>query len=118
MGNASAAGMWMKTSQDQSGRPASSTRTRLEPSADSRFASALPAEPPPTMMKSKRPSVMGLPLRSAVLLRCVGQPRRDVRGERAGDQQLVRGTVVDLTQDDVRACEVRLRAAAGAERAW
>src|SRR3954452_23190550 len=33
-------------------RPASRTSTRVEASALSRFASALPAEPPPTMTKS------------------------------------------------------------------
>src|SRR6516162_2662455 len=44
--------MWMNTSNGSSGRPASSTRTRLPGSALSRFASALPAEPPPTMTKS------------------------------------------------------------------
>src|SRR5680860_22772 len=44
--------MWMKTSHFQSVRPASSTSTRWSGSALSRFASAQPAEPPPTMMKS------------------------------------------------------------------
>jgi hypothetical protein len=44
--------MWMKTSHLESGRPASSTSTRVEESALSRFASAQPAEPPPTITKS------------------------------------------------------------------
>ncbi len=44
--------MWMKTSHSESGRPASSTSTRVDGSALSRFASTQPAEPPPTMMKS------------------------------------------------------------------
>src|SRR5260370_20772914 len=52
MGKVSAAGMWMYGSQMWSGRPASSTSTRVSGSADSRFASALRAEPPPTMTKS------------------------------------------------------------------
>ncbi len=42
--------MWMKMSNFQSGRPASSTSTRVDGSADSLFASALPALPPPMMM--------------------------------------------------------------------
>ena len=42
--------MWMKTSQIESIRPASSTSTEVPASEDRRFASALPAEPPPTMM--------------------------------------------------------------------
>ena len=42
--------MWMNGSQMKSGRPASSTSTRVVASAESRAASALPAEPPPTMM--------------------------------------------------------------------
>src|SRR4051794_20034575 len=45
--------MWMKTSQRQSGRPASSTSTRVEASALRRLASAQPAEPPPTITKSE-----------------------------------------------------------------
>ena len=45
----------MKTSQGQSGRPASSTSTLVHGSADSRLASALPAEPPPTITKSVTP---------------------------------------------------------------
>ncbi len=44
------------------GRPASSTRTRLAGSALSRFASALPAEPPPTMTKSFRDAPMAPPV--------------------------------------------------------
>ena len=44
--------MWMKTSHSESVRPASSTSTRLAGSSESRLASALPAEPPPTMTKS------------------------------------------------------------------
>src|SRR5271165_5552790 len=48
----------MKTSHRQSGRPASSTSTRFAGSALSRLASALPAEPPPTMTKSYRTSAM------------------------------------------------------------
>jgi len=44
--------MWMKTSHVESGRPASSTSTLVEGSALSRFASAHPAEPPPTMTMS------------------------------------------------------------------
>src|SRR4051794_12395716 len=44
--------MWMKTSHRLSIRPASRTSTRVDASALSRFASALPAEPPPTMTKS------------------------------------------------------------------
>src|SRR4051812_24568919 len=44
--------MWMKMSHGQSGRPASSTSTRVDGSALSRLASTHPAEPPPTMMKS------------------------------------------------------------------
>src|SRR3954464_10831910 len=44
--------MCMKTSHRLSMRPASRTRTRVDASALSRFASALPAEPPPTMTKS------------------------------------------------------------------
>jgi len=36
----------------EAGRPASSTSTRVERSALKRLASTLPAEPPPTMMKS------------------------------------------------------------------
>src|SRR3712207_2810528 len=48
----SAAGMWTKTSQRESLRPASSTSTRLPGSALSRLARALPADPPPTMTKS------------------------------------------------------------------
>ena len=44
--------MWMNTSHDQSGRPASSTSTLLPGSAESRLASTLPAEPPPTITKS------------------------------------------------------------------
>src|SRR5580693_4385641 len=42
----------MNTSHGTSERPASSTSTRLLGLALSRFASALPAEPPPTMTKS------------------------------------------------------------------
>ena len=41
--------MWMKTSQRESGRPASSTSTDVDGSAERRLASTLPAEPPPTM---------------------------------------------------------------------
>src|SRR3954469_24556188 len=44
--------MWMKTSHHESVRPASSTSTRFDGSAERRLASAHPAEPPPTMMKS------------------------------------------------------------------
>src|SRR4051812_35800991 len=44
--------MWMKTSHFESGRPASSTSTLVVGSAESRLASAEPAEPPPTMRKS------------------------------------------------------------------
>src|SRR5579875_1320363 len=44
--------MWMNTSHGYSGRTASSTRTRVPGSADSRLASAAPADPPPIMMKS------------------------------------------------------------------
>src|SRR5829696_7008563 len=44
--------MWMKTSHGASVRPASRTRTRFAGSAERRFASAQPAEPPPTMTKS------------------------------------------------------------------
>ncbi len=50
MGNDSAAGMWMYTSHNESGRPASSTSTLVAGSALSRLASTHPAEPPPTMM--------------------------------------------------------------------
>ena len=49
MGNENAAGMWMNTSQRESLRPASSTNTFVAASADSRLASAEPAEPPPTI---------------------------------------------------------------------
>ncbi len=42
--------MWMKTSAFQSGRPASSTSTLFDGSAERRFASAQPALPPPMMM--------------------------------------------------------------------
>jgi hypothetical protein len=44
--------MWMNTSHQESIRPASRTSTRVDASAERRFASALPAEPPPTMTKS------------------------------------------------------------------
>ena len=44
--------MWMKTSQIESLRPASSTSTRFAGSSESRLASAQPAEPPPTITKS------------------------------------------------------------------
>src|SRR5262245_39929875 len=44
--------MWMNTSKGLSERPASRTSTELPGSADSRFASAQPAEPPPTITKS------------------------------------------------------------------
>src|SRR3954468_13342281 len=44
--------MCMKTYHRLSMRPASRTSTRVDASALSRFASALPAEPPPTMTKS------------------------------------------------------------------
>src|ERR1035437_360931 len=52
MGKGSAAGMWMRTSHSESLRPAARTRTLLAGSAESRFANAQPAEPPPTMTKS------------------------------------------------------------------
>src|SRR5256885_2688180 len=42
----------MKMSRGWRARPASSTRTRLDGSAESRLANAHPAEPPPTMRKS------------------------------------------------------------------
>src|SRR5882672_8478802 len=58
MGKVSAAGMWMKTSKDQSVRPASRTSTRFAGSAERRAASTQPAEPPPTMMKSYCRSVI------------------------------------------------------------
>jgi hypothetical protein len=45
----SAAGMWMKMSQIQSGLPASRTSTVVFGSAESRLASTQPADPPPTM---------------------------------------------------------------------
>src|SRR3954452_12425552 len=45
--------MWMNTSQGQSERPASSTSTRTDGSSDSRLASTLPADPPPTITKSQ-----------------------------------------------------------------
>lgn len=62
MGKVSAAGIWMKTSHRRSGRPASRTSTWLAGSAESRLASALPAEPPPTMTKSYCKGAMGLSL--------------------------------------------------------
>src|SRR5512135_209768 len=46
--------MWTKTSNRQSGRPASRTRTRVPGSSVRRLASTLPADPPPTMTTSKR----------------------------------------------------------------
>src|SRR5574338_632977 len=49
--------MCRKTSKRQSGRPASSTRTRVPGSSDRRFASTQPAEPPPTITTSKRSSI-------------------------------------------------------------
>jgi hypothetical protein len=52
IGIVSAAGMWMKMSHFQSGRPASRTSTEVDGSALRRLASALPAEPPPTITKS------------------------------------------------------------------
>src|SRR4051794_37520713 len=52
MGNGSAAGMWMKGSSLQSLLPASRTSTLVPASAESRLASAQPAEPPPTMTMS------------------------------------------------------------------
>src|SRR5262245_38948432 len=58
--------MWMNGSSRQSDRPASRTRTLVDGSAESRFASAHPAEPPPTMITSYRvpaidPLVVALP---------------------------------------------------------
>src|SRR5690348_11340277 len=44
--------MWMNTSAFQSGRPASRTSTRTAGSALRRAASALPADPPPTITTS------------------------------------------------------------------
>src|SRR5512132_1317941 len=44
----------MNTSQSQSGLPASRTSTWLAGSSESRLARTLPADPPPTMMKSNR----------------------------------------------------------------
>jgi hypothetical protein len=44
--------MWMKTSHDQSGQPASSTSTRFDGSSDRRAARAHPADPAPTITKS------------------------------------------------------------------
>src|SRR6476620_2350838 len=75
--------MWMKGSMRQSDRPASTTRTRVDGSADSRFASTLPAEPPPTMMKSYPPSAMSAdasspPARSAARLEARGSGRPEV----------------------------------------
>src|SRR5687768_18149631 len=61
--------MWMKTSHDQSGRPASRRSTRFDGSSDSRAASAHPADPPPTITKSYRRSVMASPARRQLLLR-------------------------------------------------
>src|SRR5687767_8338987 len=60
IGNASAAGMWMKTSHRESFRPASSTRTRFDEAVESRLASAQPADPPPTITKSYWEAVMRL----------------------------------------------------------
>src|SRR5256886_16010545 len=54
--------MWMKTSNRYSGRPAASTRTRLSGAALSGLASALPAEPPPTMTKSFRDALIAPPV--------------------------------------------------------
>src|SRR5947199_3340146 len=60
MAYGSAAGMWMNGSTFQSLRPASSTSTRFEGSADRRLASAQPADPPPTMTKSYFSLVLGI----------------------------------------------------------
>ncbi len=61
MGNGSAAGMWMNGSIFQSEWPASRTRTLVPESAESRFASAQPAEPPPTMTTSYRSLAIARP---------------------------------------------------------
>ena len=55
--------MWMNTSKRQSMRPASSTSTLLAGSADSRFASAQPADPPPTMTNVWAAATMCIPSR-------------------------------------------------------
>src|SRR6185436_7029582 len=49
--------MCRKTSKRQSGRPASSTSTRVPGSSESRFASTQPADPPPTITTSNRSSI-------------------------------------------------------------
>src|SRR4029077_1816005 len=65
--------MWMKTSHFESIRPASRTSTRFDASALSRLASAHPADPPPTMMKSYVPSAMIPPVsEGASLEHCRG----------------------------------------------
>src|SRR5512143_3546013 len=46
--------MWRNTSNRQSGRPASRTRTLVPGSSLRRWARTLPAEPPPTMTTSNR----------------------------------------------------------------
>src|SRR5512144_248859 len=46
--------MWRNTSNRQSGRPASRTRTLVPGSSLRRLARTLPAEPPPTMTTSNR----------------------------------------------------------------
>src|SRR4051794_2239029 len=72
--------MWMKTSKRQSRRPASTTRTRTEGSADSRLARAQPADPPPTITKSYTPTACHL--RSVIrdlmtdILRCPSMAKR------------------------------------------
>src|SRR4051812_19611644 len=58
MGKAGPAGMCRNTSNRQSGRPASSTRTRVPGSSVRRLARTQPAEPPPTMTTSNRSSGM------------------------------------------------------------